>query len=49
MHLDAGLTSESAPIYTIFKVVATLPLYIVVCAVLCKLKLILGAYCVGVW
>jgi len=48
-HLDAGLTNKSAPVCIIFNAVAKLPLYIVACAVLCKLKLILGAYCMGVW
>ena len=35
-------------VHTIFDAVATLPLHIVVCGVLCKLKLIVSANCVDV-
>jgi hypothetical protein len=37
-----------AHVRTVFNTVVKLPLYIAVCAVLCQLKLMLGAYCVGV-
>jgi hypothetical protein len=50
-HLDntTELPVYGSHIHIIFDTVATLPLYTVVCAVLCKIKLTLGSYYVGVW
>jgi len=49
-HIDNAteIPGYGSHIHTIFDTVTTLPLYTVVHAVVCKIKLTLGSYCVGV-